>query len=64
MAKYKFPPEKLQQIEDNRWLTDRERAVFELYYRRGWAIEDIAAELYMDRSTVNRELARIRKTIL
>lgn len=60
MAKYKFPPEKLQQIENNRWLTDRERAVFELYYRRGWAIENVAAELDICRTTVNNDLKSIR----
>lgn len=60
MAKYKFPTEKLQQIENNRWLTDRERAVFELYYRRGWAIEDVAAELDICRTTVNNDLKSIR----
>lgn len=60
MAKYKFPTEKLQQIENNRWLTDRERAVFELYYRRGWAIEDVAAELDVCRTTVNNDLKSIR----
>lgn len=60
MAKYKFPPEKLQQIENNRWLTDRERAVFEMYYRRGWAIEDVAAELDVCRTTVNNDLKSIR----
>lgn len=60
MAKYKFPPEKLQQIENNRWLTDRERAIFELYYRRGWAIENVAAELDICRTTVNNDLKSIR----
>lgn len=43
------------------WLTDRERAVFDLYYRRGWAIEDIAAELYLSRRTVDYTLAQIRE---
>lgn len=43
-----------------RWLSDRERQAFELYYRRGWAIEDVAAELYVSRNTVNRILASVR----
>jgi DNA-directed RNA polymerase specialized sigma24 family protein len=60
VAKYKYSPEKLQQIESNRWLTDRERSVFELYYRRGWAIEDVAAELDVCRTTVNNDLKSIR----
>ena len=59
--KYRFTPAELQRMCDNPWLTDRERAVFELYYRRGWAIEDIAAELYVHRNTVNNALKSIRQ---
>lgn len=62
--KYEFSITQLEKMAACPWLTDRQRQIFDLKYRRGWAIEDIAAELYMDRSTVNRELARIRKTIL
>lgn len=42
------------------WLTDREKKVFDLFYRRGWPIEDIAAELYLSRRTVDYTLANIR----
>ena len=45
------------------WLTDRERVVFELFYRRGWAIEDIAAELYVSRRTVSYLLTSIRAKV-
>lgn len=45
----------------NPWLTDRERVIFDLYYRRGWRIEDVAAEIDMQRSTVDRALKSIRK---
>ena len=62
--KYEYSISELERMAAFPWLTDRQRQIFDLRYRRGWAIEDIAAELYMDRSTVNRELARIRKTIL
>lgn len=61
--KYDYSISELERMAASPWLTDRQRQIFDLRYRRGWAIEDIAAELYMDRSTVNRELARIRKTI-
>ena len=42
------------------YLTDRERRVFNLVCRRGWAIEDAAAELYLSRSSVNACLRSIR----
>lgn len=62
--KFRFTPAQLERMYQNPWLTDRERAVFDLYYRRGWAIEDVAAELYMHRSTIDRALKSIRqKTI-
>lgn len=58
--KIKFTLEQLQRIEDCKWLTDREREVFDLYYRRGWEIEAVAAEIYTSRSTVKRILESIR----
>lgn len=59
--KFRFSPAQLQKMYDNPWLTDRERSVFDLYYRRGWAIEDVAAELYVHRNTVNNVLKSIRQ---
>lgn len=61
MPKFKFNPIELEKMEQNRWFTDRQREIFELYYRRGWSIEDVAAELYISRSTVDRDLKKIRK---
>ena len=58
--KYHYSIEQLEQISSSVWLTDRERAVFDLYYRRGWQIEAIAAELYVSRGTVNNILRTIR----
>lgn len=58
--KYKPSIEQLEEAEQNRWLTDKERRIFELYYRRGWRIEDIAAEIDYSRATVNRALKSIR----
>ena len=59
--KYKYTANQLKHMEQCRWLTDRERRVFNLYYRRGWAIEDIAAELYCSPSVVKRDLQSIRQ---
>lgn len=59
--KYVYTLQQLETMSACPWLTDRERQVFELYYRRGWAIEDVAAELYVHRNTVNNILRSIRK---
>lgn len=59
--RYKFTTQQLSDMASNQWLTDRERQVFDLYYRRGWAIEDVAAELYVSRGTVNNCLRSIRE---
>lgn len=58
--KYKYSIDELSKMASNEWFTDRQRRIFDLYYRRGWAIEDVAAELYISRSTVNTELSIIR----
>lgn len=58
--KHRYSVEQLEQMSANPWLTDREREVFELYYRRGWAIEDIAAEMYLSRNTINNTLYSLR----
>ena len=59
--KYKFPPSELERMESNPWLTDSERMVFDLFYHRGWAQEDVAAELYVCKSTVRNDLRSIRQ---
>lgn len=41
--KYRYTVQQLQKMEQCRYLTDRERRVFNLVCRRGWAIEDAAA---------------------
>lgn len=58
--KYLYTPTDLRRMEACPYLSDRERKVFKLYYRRGWAIEDIAAELYCSRNTINNILRSIR----
>lgn len=62
--KYTYTTEQLERMSGNPWLTDREREVFELYYRRGWAIEDIAAEMYVSRNTINNTLYSLRRKTL
>lgn len=62
--KYTYSTEQLEKMSSNPWLSDREREVFEYYYRRGWAIEDIASELYVSRNTVNNILNSLRKKTL
>ena len=50
--KYRYTVQQLKKMEQCRYLTDRERRVFNLVCRRGWAIEDAAAELYLSRSSI------------
>lgn len=59
--KYRYSIRELERMEQCRWLTERERKVFELFYRSGWAIEDIAAELYLSRRTIDSTLRSIRE---
>lgn len=59
--KYKYTPQQLERMASDPWMTDRERQAFDLVYRRGWAHEDAAAELYCSKSTLDRSLANIRK---
>lgn len=58
--KYRYTLQQLEAMASNPWLTDRERRVFELYYRQGWRIEDVAAELDVCRGTVDGALRAIR----
>lgn len=63
--KFRYSISQLEAMGSNPWLTDRERQVFDLYYRRGWDIEAVAAELYVSRGTVNTDLRHIReKTVI
>lgn len=59
--KYRPTREQLERMAADPWATDREKQAFDLVYRRGWAHEDAAAEMYCSRSTVDRALASIRK---
>lgn len=58
--KYQPTREQLERMAADPWATDRERKAFDLVYRRGWAHEDAAAEIYCSRSTLDRALASIR----
>lgn len=59
--KYRFTVQQLEVMASNPWLTDREKLVFELFYRRGWEIETIAAELDVSRGTISGALRSIRE---
>ena len=59
--KYRFTVQQLEAMASNPWLTDREKQVFELFYRRGWGIESIAAELDVSRGTIDNILRSVRE---
>ena len=63
--KINFTQQQLEHALNKIKFTDREREVINLYYFRGWYIEDVAAELDdgVSRSTINRILSSIRKKI-
>ncbi len=58
--KYLYEISQLERMKSNPWLSDREKAIFNLYYVRNWKIEDVAAELEISRRTVDRSLKSIR----
>lgn len=60
LLKFEFSISELEVMQSNNWLTDREKIVFDMFYRRGLAIETIAAELDCNRSTISRVLKSIR----
>lgn len=60
--KYALTEDQLDELE-RRQLRDRERDVLTLYYRRGWAIEDVAAEIGYSRRTVDRVLRAVREKV-
>ena len=59
--KCRFTVQQLEAMASNPWLTDREKQVFELFYRRGWEIERIAAELDVSRGTIDNILRSVRE---
>lgn len=62
--KIELSREEMDRIQNDDYLTDRERQVFIWYYRRGWHIETIAAELDVHRRTVDNILKSLRKKVL
>ena len=61
LSRYIYSIEQLNSMEKCEWLTDREQAIFNLFYRRGWQIEAIAAEMDVSRGTINNVLRHIRE---
>lgn len=62
--KIELSREEITAIQSDPYLTDRERQVFIYYYRRGWQIERIAAEMDVSRRTIDNILKSIRKKAL
>lgn len=63
MPKLDFYPEEWDSFINNCDFTDSEAEIIKLT-RRGWAIADIAAELYLSESTVKRRRKSIDRKIL
>lgn len=60
---FDFTPAEWQDILENCEFTDRQKEIIKLK-RRGMFNIDIAAELYISRSTIEREYKKIKKKIL
>lgn len=52
--------EELINVDNDPRFTDREKSIIKLHWQRGWNLEDIAAELEVHRSTITRDLNKIR----
>ena len=63
MPKLDFYPEEWESFINNCDFTDSEAEIIKLT-RRGWAIADIAAELYLSEATVKRRRKSIDRKIL
>ena len=64
--KFEFSQSELDLIENHKYLTRRERRVFNLRYREGLSYEDIGAEMdpQVCRRTVYNILKSIRKKVI
>lgn len=62
--KFEFSQDELERMQTSKWLTIRERKVFQRFYIDGVFIEDIAAELEVCRRTVINDLRSIRRKAL
>ena len=61
--KYIFSDDEIDRMGENPRLTDRQKDVFDLVYRRGLLHQDAANVLYVSRKTVERELNKIRAVL-
>lgn len=61
--KYLFSDDEIDRMGDNQRLTDRQKDIHTLVYRRGLSHQDAANELFISRKTVERELRRIRAAL-
>lgn len=60
MPKFHFSNAELDKMYADPYMPDRERRAFDMYYKRGMAIEDIAAEMGYSRGTINNLLRSAR----
>lgn len=58
--KYIFADDEKDRMGANKRLTDRQRAIFDMVYNRGFLHQEAANELFISRKTVERELKVIR----
>lgn len=61
MTKLHYTNDQLNRMYADPYMTDRERKAFNMFYRKGMAIEDIAAEMDYSRGTVNNILRSARR---
>jgi len=59
--RHKPSAEELERMASYKWLTRRERHVFNSYYKDGLTIDVISRELDLHRRTVSRILTSIRE---
>lgn len=61
MTKLHYTNAELDKMYADPYMTDRERRAFNMFYKQGMAIEDIAAEMDYSRGTINNILKSARK---
>lgn len=58
--KYKLSLKQMEKLDRCPYLTDRERKVFELFYKRGLTRAEVGRELYVSVPTIREILKNIR----
>ena len=64
MSKLKLSKKEVEKIlNDDDYMTDRQKLIFKFYYVKGWIAEKIGGEINRSEITVYRELAKIKENI-